>query len=109
MGRKGKVRPDCRKFLRSAGDVITLVAAGLFVHFFCRRETSMAQINIEQKFPHLVPGKKPATLSRVNGCGGAMYGRRDHDPETNTYISTWCISLVFVPVMCLRAFRVADA
>src|SRR2546423_6459624 len=69
----------------------------------------MASDDLKAKFPNLIPGKKPPALSRVNGCGVAMYGRRDFDADTRTYISTWCLSLVFMPVMCLRAFRVADA
>ena len=42
-------------------------------------------------------------------AGSACTGSADFDAETNTYVSTWCASLVFVPVWCLRAYRVAKS
>jgi len=66
----------------------------------------MAAIDLSKKFPHLRPGGEPPTMFRVNGCGVSLYGSRDHDAETNTYVATWCLALVFLPVLCLRAYRV---
>lgn len=57
----------------------------------------------------MTPAKSPPALFRLNGCGVGMYGKRDLDPETNTYVSTWCLSLLFFPVLCLRAYRVAKS
>ncbi|HEX5137223.1 MAG TPA: hypothetical protein VFY93_09635 [Planctomycetota bacterium] len=69
----------------------------------------MAEIDLKEKFPDLEPGRMPAVLHRVNGIGFAMFGRRDPDRDTGTYVKTWCLSLLFVPVFALRAYRVADA
>ena len=67
------------------------------------------QIDLGEKFPGLQPISGPPKLFRVNGCGPAVYGRRDVDPETNTYVKTLCLAFLFVPVLALRAYRVADA
>jgi tetratricopeptide (TPR) repeat protein len=69
----------------------------------------MNRVDFAQKFPQMKPGKGTPTLTRINGCGVGMYGSRDHDAETETYVSTWCASIVFVPVLCLRAYRVSKA
>src|SRR6516164_9633336 len=69
----------------------------------------MPQIDLSKKFPNMTPTKSAPTLWRVNGCGVAIYGKRDLDAETNTYVATWCIALVFIPVLALRAYRVARA
>ncbi|MDP6357110.1 MAG: hypothetical protein QF473_18495, partial [Planctomycetota bacterium] len=45
----------------------------------------------------------------INGCGLSVCGNRDYDAETGTYIKTHCICLVFIPVLALGAYRVADA
>ena len=65
--------------------------------------------SLRQKFPHLKPVKGPPSLITMNGCGISLYGKRDFDAETRTYIKTRCICLVFVPLFALDAFRVADA
>jgi len=69
----------------------------------------MSQIDWETKFPKMTPTKSPPALMRLNGCGVGMYGKRDLDAETRSYVSTWCISILFAPVFCLRAYRVAPA
>ena len=48
-------------------------------------------------------------LGSINGFGVAVYGERDRDPETYTYIKTHCVTALFLPVLCLGAYRVADA
>jgi len=64
---------------------------------------------IELKFPDMKPIKAPPTLYTLNGIGTGVYGNRDFDPATGTYIKTLCICLVFLPVVALSAYRVADA
>ncbi len=61
------------------------------------------------KFPDLRPGRKPPVLFRLNGFGLAMFGRRDHDEETGTYVKTYGITLLFIPFLPLASYRVADA
>jgi len=48
-------------------------------------------------------------LSTINGIGFTMYGKRDLDVETGTYVKTHVFCLVFIPVFCVGAYRVADA
>lgn len=67
-----------------------------------------SQQDLFDRFPQMKPIKRMPTLSRVNGCGVALYGSRDHDAQTGTYVKTWCISLAFIPVICLKAYRVAS-
>lgn len=55
------------------------------------------------------PLQNPPGLFTLNGFGLGMYGKRAADPETGTYIKTRCICAVFIPVLALDAFRVADA
>jgi hypothetical protein len=55
------------------------------------------------------PIKSPPSLFTMNGFGAAVYGNRDADIETGTYVKTYCLCAVFVPVIALGAYRVADA
>src|SRR5258706_4873238 len=70
---------------------------------------SMAKIDLSQKFPQMIPVKSPPAMFRINGCGVSIYGKRDYDPESGTYVTTWCLCLLFIPILCLRAYRVARA
>ncbi|HEV3255319.1 MAG TPA: hypothetical protein VG013_00435, partial [Gemmataceae bacterium] len=68
----------------------------------------MSDIDLESKFPDMRPLKSPPALGAVLGCGVSFYGRRDHDDETDTYVTTHCLSLLYLPVLALAAYRVAD-
>lgn len=69
----------------------------------------MDEIDLESRFPEMQPVGKPPSLVSVNGFGLRACGSRDHDHETGTYVKTQCVCLLFVPILALRAFRVADA
>lgn len=47
----------------------------------------------------------PPSLFTLNGFGMGLYGARDHDAE-GAYIATYCLCLLFVPVLPLSAYRV---
>ncbi len=47
-------------------------------------------------------------LFRLNGCGVALYGERDRQPD-GSYIATYCICILFIPVLPLTAYRVREA
>ncbi|KFA93741.1 tetratricopeptide repeat protein [Archangium violaceum] len=47
------------------------------------------------------------TLFRINGCGVGLYGKRDEAPD-GTYVATYFISLIFIPVFPLTAYRVRE-
>ena len=64
---------------------------------------------LKAKFPDLEPISGPPPLFRLNGCGFTVLGTRDRDPETATYLTTYTFTVVFLPVLALRAYRVADA
>jgi tetratricopeptide (TPR) repeat protein len=64
---------------------------------------------LQRRFPAMKPLKNPPGLFTLNGFGLGMYGNRAADPETRTYIKTRCICAIFIPVLALDAFRVADA
>ncbi|MBI5394506.1 MAG: hypothetical protein HZA91_04335 [Verrucomicrobia bacterium] len=55
------------------------------------------------------PIKKAPSLFTLNGFGFAMYGKRDFDAETGTYIKTRYLCALFIPIVSLGAYRVADA
>jgi hypothetical protein len=69
----------------------------------------MSEINIFERFPEMEPVQNVPPLSAVNGIGFMMYGDRDSDPETGTYVKTLCFSLLFIPLAAVRAYRVANA
>ncbi|MET0402325.1 MAG: hypothetical protein ABW123_07970, partial [Cystobacter sp.] len=51
------------------------------------------------------PIDKSPPLLWVNGCGTGLYGKRDEAPD-GTYVATYCIILLFIPVFPLTAYRV---
>ncbi len=63
---------------------------------------------LARKFPNLKP-KNPPLLGRINGCGFSMFGKRDTDIETGTYIKSYGITFLWIPLLTLSAYRVADA
>jgi len=65
--------------------------------------------NLRIKFPHLQPVKNPPSLMTMNGIGLSIYGKRDVDAETQTYVKTHVLCVVFIPLLALGAYRVADA
>lgn len=69
----------------------------------------MHESKLQQRFPNLQPINSPPSLFTLNGIGTSIYGERDHDPETGTYVKTLCLTVLFVPIFCLRAYRVANA
>jgi hypothetical protein len=62
-----------------------------------------------ERFPEMKPISRLPTLHTINGIGAMAYGRRDYDPETGTYVLTQWFTIVFVPIIPIAAYRVADA
>jgi hypothetical protein len=65
-------------------------------------------VNDTPLHPELRPAKPP-TLFTINGVGLTIYGNRDHDPRDGSYVTTHFLTLVFLPVLALSAYRVVDA
>ncbi len=64
---------------------------------------------LRMRFPTLEPIGQPPPLMQVNGIGVTVLGRRDVDAETATYVKTLAVTLLWIPVFMLRAYRVVDA
>src|SRR6185437_7341262 len=69
----------------------------------------MSDFDWTERFPDMRPVRNPPALMRVNGFGCGVYGSRDHDADTGTYVTTYCLSALFLPVFALCAYRIADA
>jgi curved DNA-binding protein CbpA len=48
-------------------------------------------------------------LRTVNGFGTMLYGNRDHDARTETYVATVYFCALFIPVIPLACYRVRSA
>ena len=68
----------------------------------------MSETNLFEKFPEMRPMTGVPSLATVNGIGFSVYGSRDYDQETGTYVKTHCFCFLFVPLIAFRAYRVAD-
>ncbi len=62
-----------------------------------------------ERFPDMKPVKQAPSLFTLNGVGTTVYGSRDYDPNSNTYVKTLWLVVLFIPVLPLGAYRVADA
>jgi hypothetical protein len=65
--------------------------------------------SLEERFPDMKPITAVPPLGLVYGIGTTVYGGRDHDAQTGTYVKTHCFCLLFVPILAIGAYRVADA
>ncbi len=48
------------------------------------------------------------TLFSINGFGFRMVGKRDRDEATNSYVATHFISALYIPLIALGAYRIAE-
>lgn len=69
----------------------------------------MDATELQRRFPELEAGVRPWRLFAINGCGLSLLFGRDHDAETGTYVKTLCLTILWVPVFPVSAYRVADA
>ena len=69
----------------------------------------MSNFDLRDKFPDLEPVTSAPSQWTVNGCGFMLYGSRDYDRETNSSVQTYCLCIIFVPVMALRSYRVVKS
>ncbi len=69
----------------------------------------MTGLSLQDKFPDLTPIRSAPSLYTMNGIGTGVYGRRDYDDETGTYVTTYCFCVLFIPLLAISAYRVADA
>ena len=69
---------------------------------------SLAPVPFQDRFPDLQPGNPPS-LFTINGVGTMMYGSRDFDAATGTYVTSACITVFFIPLFIIGSYRVANA
>jgi tetratricopeptide (TPR) repeat protein len=67
------------------------------------------QLELQKRFPSMQPITSPPPLFLLWGCGFGMIGSFNVDAASGTYLKFWCLRLMFIPVLPLRAYRVADA
>jgi hypothetical protein len=58
----------------------------------------------------MLHGMKPIqsapTLYTLNGVGTNLYGKRDHDPYTQSYVATLYFVVLFIPIFPISCYRV---
>jgi predicted Zn-dependent protease len=69
----------------------------------------MSEFNLAERFPEMRPISRVPSLMTWNGIGTTLYGRSGYDDETGTYVKTHWFCLLFVPIIALGAYRVAEA
>ena len=55
------------------------------------------------------PIKSTPTMYTFNGIGSKLYGKRDFDTHTQSYVATLYFTFVFLPIFPLASYRVRDA
>jgi hypothetical protein len=76
------------------------------------RQTIGKWIEIAKRNMALEGSKPVATapsMGTINGIGTKLYGRRNYDSQTATYIATLYITFFYVPVIPIASYRVKDA
>ena len=63
----------------------------------------------QTQFPDMRDIRLGPGLFTFNGFGTSLCGSRDHDQESGTYVKTHAVCLLFIPVLALGAYRVADS
>jgi tetratricopeptide (TPR) repeat protein len=66
------------------------------------------RLTLRDRFPWMKPVDQIPTVFRVLGTGPTMVGKSSYHDETGTYVSAHCLTVLFVPVLALGAYRVQD-
>jgi tetratricopeptide (TPR) repeat protein len=66
------------------------------------------RLTLRDRFPWMKPVDQVPTIFRVLGTGLTMVGRTSYHDETATYVSAHCLTVLFVPVLAVGAYRVQD-
>lgn len=66
-------------------------------------------IDLTQRFPKMKLIHSAPLLFTLNGFGLGVYGNRNADALTGTYVKTRCLCALFIPILPLDAYRVANA
>jgi len=65
---------------------------------------------LQQGYPEeLQPIASPPGLRTINSIGTKLYGHRDEDPRTGSYVATLYFVVLFLPLFPLSSYRVRNA
>lgn len=67
------------------------------------------EIKLHEIFPDLIPIRRVPFLFTLNGFGTSLAGRRDFDAPTGTFVTNLVVTLLWIPVFVLAAYRVIPA
>src|SRR5262249_24378604 len=67
----------------------------------------MMQAEPSARFPDVRPITSDPQLFHLWGFGLYLYGERDFDPPTESFVRTVCFCLLYIPIFAWRAYRVA--
>src|SRR5262249_19686046 len=70
---------------------------------------AMVQVDPSTKFPDLQPMRSDPPQYHLFGFGLYLYGDRDFDVETQSFVRTLCFCVLYLPLIPLRAYRAAPA
>jgi tetratricopeptide (TPR) repeat protein len=62
-----------------------------------------------KRYPNMRRVENVPWLATFNGFGFTVYGHRDEDYETGTYVKSHCFCALFIPLFFFGAYRVSDA
>ncbi len=71
-----------------------------------RPEEQEYHAKLKAMFPKMVPTNSAPSLFTLNGCGLKLYGSRDQHPQSDSYVTTLFITLIFIPIFPIKAYRV---
>ena len=69
----------------------------------------MSDIDLQELFPDMRPIQKAPSIGGVNGFGTALYGSRDKCDKTGTEVKTLWLSALYIPLLSIASYRVANA
>ncbi|MCH7987616.1 MAG: hypothetical protein IID46_00540, partial [Planctomycetes bacterium] len=69
----------------------------------------MTEIDLRDKFPDLEPVSGVPFLGTMMGCGFQFSGTRSQDQDTGSYVTNYCLFVLFVPLLILRSYRLIEA
>lgn len=101
--------PALRQALESGkpGDVRSILERKLAQSSGEEQLAVQAALNDRRFF--LNPANNSPVLLRFTGCGFAFSGRSDYDSSDDSYITTWVLTVLFIPLLPIRQYLARSA
>jgi hypothetical protein len=71
-----------------------------------RSSGTRAKSESNDSFAELTPIDKAPSLTTINTFGFKLYGKSDHDAETDSYMTTHYFVALFIPLFPIARYRV---